>query len=83
MNLRHLYGLMLIVAVAWVLIVAESYFFFAVIRPLGPNLHSRVIPSSVLKVILTAGLGVLWVGVMFAMDTSYTRSKRRIPTSVS
>ena len=82
MNLRHLDGLMLIVAVAWVLILAESYFFIAVIRPLGPPLHSEGIPSSALKVILTAGLGVLWIAVMFAMDTLYSR-RMKTPTSAS
>jgi hypothetical protein len=74
---------MLIVAVAWVLILAESYFFIAIIRPLGPPLHSEGIPSSALKVILTAALGVLWVAAMFAMDTLYTRSKKKTPTSAS
>jgi hypothetical protein len=82
MNVKHLYGLMLIVAVAWLLIVAEAYFFFAVIRPLGPNLHAGSIPSSVVKVVLTGGLGVLWVVVMLVMDTLYSRSKRT-PTSTS
>jgi hypothetical protein len=83
MSLKHLYGLMLIVVVAWLLIVAESYFFIAVIRPLGPNLHSGVIPSSFVKVVLTAGLGVVWVAVMFGLDTLYSRSKKKIPTSAS
>ena len=83
MNLRHLSSLMLIIAVAWLLVVAESYVFIAVIRPLGPQIHEGSIPSSALKVILTAGLGVLWVSVMFAMDTLYTRSKARFPTSAS
>ncbi len=82
MSPKHLYGLMLIIVVAWLLVVAESYIFIAVIRPLGPSIHS-VVPSSVLKVMLTAGLGVLWVSVMFVMDTLYTRSKRRTPTSAS
>jgi hypothetical protein len=83
MNLRHLYGLMAIIAVAWLLIVAESYFFIAVIRPLGPPLHVGGILSTILKLVLTAALGVLWVAVMFAMDTLYSRSKRGTPTSAS
>ena len=82
MSLKHLYGLMLIVVVAWLLVLAESYFFIAVIRPFGPNIHSGVIPSSVVKVLLTAGLGIVWVAVMFALDTLYSRSKRT-PTSAS
>ncbi|MDA4121583.1 MAG: hypothetical protein OK456_00210 [Thaumarchaeota archaeon] len=82
MKTRNIYGLMVIVSVAWLLIVAESYFFVAVIRPEGPNLHGGPIPSTVLKLMLTAGLGLLWVGVMFALDTFYTRS-RLTPTSAS
>jgi hypothetical protein len=75
MSSGNVYGLMLIVTTAWVLILVESYVFIVVIRPLGPPIHSPV-PSSVLKVILTAGLGVLWVAVMFAMDALYSRWKR-------
>jgi hypothetical protein len=82
LNLRSLYGLMLIITVAWLLVLGESYFFIAVVRPLGPPLHEGPIPSSALKVILTAGLGVLWVGVMFAMDVVYSRP-RKTPTSAS
>ncbi len=78
MNSKNVYGLMLIVTVAWLLILAESYLFIAVIRPLGPPIHSFV-PSSALKVILTAGLAVLWVTVMFALDLLYTKW-RKTPT---
>ena len=83
MSTKNVYALMLIIVVAWLLVVAESYFFFAVLRPLGPNLHSGEVPSSVLKIVLTAALGVLWVGSMFVMDTLYARSKRMTPTSAS
>jgi hypothetical protein len=72
LNTKNVYGLMLIVTVAWLLILGESYLFIAVIRPLGPPIHSFV-PSSVLKIILTVGLAVLWVAVMFALDFLYTR----------
>jgi hypothetical protein len=72
---RNLYGLILIVTIAWLLILVESYVFIVVIRPLGPPIHSPV-PSSVLKVVLTAGLGGLWVAVMFALDALYSRRKR-------
>lgn len=82
MRPKNIYALMLIIAVAWLVILAESYFFIEVIRPLGPNLHSGPLPSSIAKLILTAGLGVVWVAVMFAMDTLYTRS-RLTPTSAS
>jgi hypothetical protein len=82
MRVRNLYGLMLIMTAAWVLILGESYFFIAVVRPLGPPLHLADLPSSVLKVVLTAGLALLWVGVMFAMDSLYSRP-RKTPTSAS
>jgi hypothetical protein len=82
MSLRAAYGLMIIVTVAWLLILGESYFFIVIVRPLGPNIHSGFIPSSVAKVLLTAGLGFLWVGVMFAMDSLYARFTRT-PTSAS
>jgi hypothetical protein len=75
---RNIYSLMLIVTIAWLLILGESYIFIVVIRPLGPSIHVGPVPSSATKVILTAGLGVLWVAVMFAMDALYSR--RRTPT---
>jgi hypothetical protein len=79
MNSRNLYGLMLIVTVAWLLILAESYVFIAVIRPLGPPIRAGFLPSTALKGILTGGLAALWVAVMFALDYLYTR-RRRTPT---
>ena len=79
MNNRNLYGLMLIVTVAWLLILAESYLFIAVIRPLGPDIHIGPVPSTITKILLTGGLGVLWVGVMFTLDFLYTR-RRKTPT---
>jgi hypothetical protein len=82
MRIANLYGLLGIVTVAWLLAVGESYVFIAVVRPLGPTIHAGFIPSSAAKIILTAGLGVLWVGVMFVMDTLYARS-RKSPTSTS
>jgi hypothetical protein len=72
---RNIYGLILIVTIAWLLILVESYVFIVVIRPLGPPIHSPV-PSSVLKVVLTAALGGLWVAVMFSLDALYSRRKR-------
>jgi len=82
MTLKGIYGLLVIVTVAWLLILGESYFFIVVVRPLGPPLHLANVPSSALKVLLTAGLGVLWVGVMFVMDSLHSRFTRT-PTSAS
>ena len=79
MNSRNLYGLMLIVTIAWLLILAESYIFVAVIRPYGQPIHIGFVPSSIIKIIMTAGLGVLWVAVMFALDFLYSK-RRRTPT---
>ncbi|MGA2665854.1 MAG: hypothetical protein ABSF83_13020 [Nitrososphaerales archaeon] len=76
MRVRDLYGLLGIVTVAWLLIIGETYFFVAVVRPLGPGIHLGDVPSSVAKVILTAGLGVVWVVVMFVMDSLYARVRR-------
>ena len=78
MSSRNLHGLMVIVTVAWLLILVESYLFFAVIRPLGPAIHLYG-PSSVVKILLTAGLAAIWVAVMFALDSLYAR-RRRTPT---
>jgi len=82
MNHRNLYGLMVLVTIAWLLIVAESYLFIAVVRPLGPGIHIGPLPSTIAKIILTGGLGILWVGVMFAADALYSRW-RTSPTSAS
>jgi len=82
LTVKSLYGLVVIVSVAWLLIIGESYFFIVVVRPLGPNIHSGFIPSSVTKVLLTAGLGVLWVAVMFVLDSLHSKFMRT-PTSAS
>ncbi len=82
MTPKNLYGLMVIALVAWLLIIGESYFFIAVIRPLGPPIRTGPLPSTVTKIILTAGLGVLWIGLMFVMDSLYGRFTRS-PTSAS
>lgn len=71
--------MLLVVTVSWLLILVETYVFFNVVRPLGPALHEGGIPSAVLKVGLTLGLGVLWVVVMFALWWVYLRA-HRIPT---
>ncbi len=79
MNNRNLYSLMLIVTVAWLLILGESYLFIAVIRPLGPPIRFKGDLSSILKISLTGSLGAVWVAVMFALDSFYTR-ERKTPT---
>ncbi len=69
-----LVGMLLIVAASWVLILGETYVFFAIVRPLGPELHAGDVPSSVAKIILTLGLGAFLVFAMFAMSRLYLKA---------
>jgi hypothetical protein len=81
MSYRSLFGLVLIITASWLLILGETYIFFAVVRPLGPpvglpELHGSAILSSALKIVLTVGLGVLWVVTMFGIWWLYLRVHR-------
>ncbi len=62
---------------AFLLIIAETYAFFAFIVPLGPVPHnfSDYTTYAALKVILTFGLGVLWLVVMVGLTRLYVRSR--------
>jgi hypothetical protein len=76
--MKSVYALMLMSVVAWLLIIGESYVFFAVIRPLGPALHTGIrlgFLSSILKILGTAGLVFGWVGAMLALRALLIRSK--------
>jgi hypothetical protein len=77
-----LLAMMAVVTVAWLLILGDTYVFFVIVRPLGPALHDAPLPSSVLKVMLTLGLGASWFVVMFVVDWLYLRAFR-IPNSSS
>ena len=86
--MRSVYVLMIMSVVAWLLIIGESYVFFAVIRPLGPPLHIAFrlsILSSVLKILGTIGLIAGWIVAMLALREILIRSKlaRKIPISSS
>jgi hypothetical protein len=74
--------LMAIELAAFLLIIGESYFFFAVVVPLGAIPHNlgEYTGYTLLKVALTVGLGVLWFLVMIGMTRAYVRSKLRTPT---
>jgi hypothetical protein len=65
--------------VAFLLILAETYFFFTVVVPIGefPHNFSEFTSLALLKVGLTFGLGLLWFLVMLAMTRFYVRSKLR------
>ena len=65
-------GLTLMVTVTWVLLLAETFIFFGVIRPLAPNIHESAL-SAILKVGAIVGLLVVWGFAMFVLRTSYVR----------
>ncbi len=86
--MKSLYALTIIVVVAWLLIIGESYIFFAVIRPLGPALHIGLrlrFLSSLLKILGTIGLALGWVAVMLTLRAAFVRAKlpRKTPTASS
>jgi uncharacterized membrane protein len=68
--------------VAFLLILGETYLFFAAIVPLGPVPHSLAVYTAItlLKVGLTFGLGVLWLAVMVSLTRLYVRSRLRTGT---
>jgi len=74
-----LLAMLLVITASWLLILGETYVFFVVVRPLGPPLHEGAVPSTVLKIGLTAGLGALWVVAMFVIWWLYLRA-HQIPT---
>jgi hypothetical protein len=77
--LKSIYALSIIIVVSWVLIIGESYVFFAVIRPLGPPLGLGLklgYISSILKIVGTAALALGWNGVMLGLWGAYLRSHR-------
>ena len=79
MRLAPLIG---IEAAAFLLIIGETYLFFAAIIPLGPVPHSLAVYTAItlLKVALTFGLGLLWLAVMVSLTRLYVRSRLRTLT---
>jgi hypothetical protein len=67
--------MMLVITVAWLLILSESYIFLLVIRPTAPNIHESVV-SAALKIGSIAMLAVLWVVVLFALEYLLFRRDR-------
>lgn len=63
--------------IAFLLIIAETYVFFNVVVPLGLFPHNLLEYTgySLLKVILTAGLGVVWFLVMLGLTRFYMNSR--------
>jgi len=73
--------LMLMTAVAWLLILVESYIFFIFIVPFPPIHEIGVLTQlALLKVGLTFGLGVAWFAIMFSLRYFYVRSRIRART---
>jgi hypothetical protein len=82
--MKGIYWLMLIITAAWLLILLESYIFFAVIQPLGPPIHVGPLPSTLAKISGTIGLAVLWFVVTLSLRGQYLRSRRlKSPSGVS
>ncbi len=79
MKLAPLIG---IEAVAFLLIIGETYLFFMTIVPLGPIPHNltEYTASTLLKIGLTFGLGILWLAVMVSLTRFYVRSRLRTRT---
>lgn len=69
-------AMLVAITASWLLILGETFVFFDIVRPLGPALHEGGVPSTVLKVGLTVGLGALWVVVMFVLLSMYLKAHR-------
>jgi hypothetical protein len=67
---------------AFVLIIAETYAFFAFVVPLGPLPHTlgEYTAYTALKAVLTFGLGALWFAVIAFLTRVYVRSRLGGPT---
>jgi len=74
MKLAPLIG---IEAVAFLLIIAETYLFFDFVVPLGPIPHSVTVYTglALLKLVLILGLVALWFVVMIGLTRVYVRAK--------
>jgi hypothetical protein len=74
MKLAPLFG---IEAVAFLLIIAETYLFFNFVVPLGPIPHS--LPAytglTLLKLMFSLALVALWFVVMIGLTRIYVRAK--------
>jgi hypothetical protein len=83
----RLLPLVLMEAVAFFLVIGETYLFFIVIVPLGSIPHNLTDYTAevLFKLALTFGLGILWFLVMLAMTRFYIRSKvgRQTPSASS
>jgi hypothetical protein len=62
---------------AFLLIIAETYAFFAFVVPLGsfPHNFGEVTAFAALKVVLTFGLAVLWFAIVLVLTRAYVRTR--------
>ena len=76
MKLAPLFG---IEAVAFLLIIGETYLFFDLIVPLGPIPHSPIDYTglALLKLALIIALVAIWFVVMVGLTRLYVRAKVR------
>ncbi len=74
--------LIAIEAAAFLLIIGETYAFFEFVVIFGPSPHSLgdYTIDAVARIVLTAGLGLLWFLVMLGLTRIYVKSKLRNPT---
>ena len=74
--------LILIEVAAFLLIIGETYAFFGFVVLFGPIPHSfeDYTVDAIARVVLTIGLGLLWVLVMLGLTRIYVRSKLKSPT---
>lgn len=70
--MKAISGLALMITATWVLLLAETFILFGVIRPLAPNIHESV-SSAVLKIGAAIVLIAVWVVVMFVLRGFYVR----------
>lgn len=74
--------LIVIELAAFLLIILVSYVFFVYIVPIGPLPHDPLeyTADALLKVVLTFGLGLLWLVVILGLARFYVRSRLGTPT---
>ena len=74
--------LILIELAAFLLIIGETYLFFEFVVIFGPIPHNLgdYTFDAVARILLTVGLGLVWVLVMLGLTRIYVRSRVRGPT---
>lgn len=71
--MNSLTGMIALITATWVLLMAEVYLFFGIIRPLAPNIHESMF-SAALKIGAVLALLVAWGVAMFVFERFFVRS---------